>query len=180
MEIPNSQEEISRLIDELILQTVEQEYQLDGQQQERQQQPSIQQQMQAQGVPSRWNTQVHQQEQQEQQQQQAPNRWSTPVSVKCQTGPIGQVTHRYRYFTDIQMAYIWIKDQTRRSDDSNWTLHTFFETCDAMDSQWQLTQSSEFLVAHSGSTLYSIEYEPSMTFESVRAVNNLDEINAQY
>lgn len=162
MDNRNSQEEISRLIDELILQTLDQEYQLDEQQQEL------------------LETRAHQQELQEQAQvQQPPNRWNTPVSVKCQTGPANQISHHYRYFTDIQMAYIWIKDQTRRSD-SNWTLATFFETCDAMDSQWQLTQSSEFLVAHSGSTLYSIAYEPSMTFESVRTVNNLDEPNAQY
>jgi hypothetical protein len=174
MDNRNSQEEISRLIDELILQTLDQEYQQEAHQQEQEQeqeqemrqQPSIQQQMQAQDVPSRWNTRV-------------PNRWYTPVSVKCQTGPVNQIAHHYRYFTDIQMAYIWIKEQTRRSDDSNWTLATFFETCDAMDSQWQLTQTSEFLVAHSGTTLYIIEYEPAMTFESVMAINNPN-ANTQY
>ena len=143
-----------------------QERQEQPQQQEQsiQQQPSIQQQMQAQGVPNRWNTRV-------------PNRWSTPVSVKCQTGPIGQITNTYRYFTDIQMAYIWIKDQTRRSDDSNWTLATFFETCDGMDREWQSTQLSDYVVAYSEHTSFIAEYEPAMTVESVMAINNP---NAQY
>jgi hypothetical protein len=159
MDNRNSQEEISRLIDQLIQQTVDHEYQqeMHQQEQETRQQPSIQEQMQAQDVP---------------------NRWYTPVSVKCQTGPVNQIAHHYRYFTDIQMAYIWIKEQTRRND-SNWTLATFFETCDAMDSQWQSTQTSEFLVAHSGTTLYIIEYEPAMTFESVMAINNPN-ANTQY
>ena len=130
--------------------------------QQQQQQPSIQQQMQE--GPIHWNTR-------------APNRWYTPVSVKCQTGPIGQVTNTYRYFTDIQMAYIWIKDQTRRSGDSDWTLATFFETCDAMDSQWQSTHTSEYVVALSGTMVFIAEYEPAMTVESVMAINNP---NAQY
>jgi hypothetical protein len=170
MDSRNPQEEISRLIDELILQTLDQEYQLDEQQQELLETRAHQREQQE---------QQQQQEQQPQQVQQPPNRWNTPVSVKCQTGPANQIANYYRYFTDIQMAYIWIKDQTRRSDDSNWTLATFFETCDAMDSQWQSTQTSEFLVAHSGTTLYIIEYEPSMTFESVMAINNPN-VNTQY
>jgi hypothetical protein len=165
MDNPISQEEMSMWIDRLILDV----------DQLRTQQEHLE-------------DRAHQQEQQEPQQeplvqqdpmQQQPNRWNTPVSVKCQTGPVNQVTNTYRYFTDIQMAYIWIKDQTRRSDDSNWTLATFFETCDAMDSQWQLTQTSEFLVAHSGTTLYSIQYEPAMTFETVMAINNPN-VNTQY
>ena len=127
--------------------------------------------------------QVHQEQQEVQELQevqepmQAPNRWSTPVSVKCQTGPINQVTNTYRYFTDIQMAYIWIKDQTRRSDDSNWTLATFFETCDGMDREWQSTHTSDYVVAYSENTSFTAEYEPAMTVESVMAINNP---NAQY
>jgi hypothetical protein len=163
MDIPISQEEMSTWIDRLILEVDH----LETQQQEQ--------------LEDRAPQQEPQQEPQQQLQdpmQLQPNRWNTSVSVKSQTGLGNQMRNEWRYFTDIQMAHIWIKDQTRRSP-SNWTIATFFETCDAMDREWRLSPTSEFVVAYSENTRYILKYEPSVSFESVMAFNNPN-ANTQY
>jgi hypothetical protein len=174
MDIPISQEENLMWIDRLILEVDHLETQQQEQLEDREHQ---QEQQETQQEPPPQQQQEPPQQLQDPMQQQ-PNRWNTSVSVKSQTGLGNQMRNEWRYFTDIQMAHIWIKDQTRRSP-SNWTIATFFETCDTMDREWRLSPTSEFVVAYSENTRYILKYEPSVSFESVMAFNNPN-ANTQY
>lgn len=96
-----------------------------------------------------------------------PNRWHTPVSV---TYYVNRRITNARYFTDLQMAYLWIKNQTQLTD-LDWDISSFSETCTEMDRRWLRNQTG-YTVAQYEGYRFKVHYEPHMTAESILTNQN--------
>lgn len=94
---------------------------------------------------------------------QTPDRWHTPVSITHTLN--GRITN-VRYFTDLQMAYLYVKQQTQLLNDMDWDLSSFSETCSEMDRRWQRNQTG-YTIALGEGCRFKAHYEPHMTSETI-------------
>lgn len=89
-----------------------------------------------------------------------PNRYSTIISVECYEDSI---LRRIHWFTDIQMAYIWIRRKVQELPEEDWSLLTFKETSDGLDYNWA-NGHDHIRVADSFMHQYIAYYEPNVSW----------------
>ena len=90
-----------------------------------------------------------------------PNRWYTTVSVEI------YINNRLRYikwFSDLQMAYIWVTMQERVHNEPLTYNRNFVEFADAMDRRWQIRPNESCTMATSNSYKYKLTYEPDVPY----------------
>jgi hypothetical protein len=90
-----------------------------------------------------------------------PNRWHTTVSVEI------YINNRLRYikwFSDLQMAYIWVAGQERVHNETLTYNRNFVEFADAMDRRWQIRPNESCAMATSTTYRYRIAYEPDVPY----------------
>ena len=94
------------------------------------------------------------------------NRYHTVVSVEyCVDGDVRLI----KWFSDIQMAWIWISGQVRERHGENWDIAPFLTTANAMERQWRQGFGDDgFCVADSDGYEYITYYEPTVNYEDVR------------
>ena len=74
-----------------------------------------------------------------------------------------------KWFSDIQMAWIWINQRVRERHGENWDIAPFLTTANAMDRQWSQGFGEDgFCVADSDGYEYIAYYEPTLNYEDVR------------
>jgi hypothetical protein len=95
-----------------------------------------------------------------------PNRYSTIISVECYEDSI---LRRIQWFTDIQMAYIWIHKKVQELQDEDWNILTFKETADGLDYNW--ANGIDYIrVADSFMFEYVAYYEPGAVWDRMNEV----------
>lgn len=99
---------------------------------------------------------------------QTPNRFTTTVAIECY---IDDRLRRVRWFSDMQMAYLWTKRQVEQSPTEEWDVDSFQEACNMMDSRWARGQQEAYCVAQGDSVCFYFRYEPSVNYETIR-INN--------
>jgi hypothetical protein len=90
-----------------------------------------------------------------------PNRWHTTVSVEI------YINGRLRYikwFSDLQMAYLWVVGQERVHNEPLTYTHNFVEFADRMDRRWQEHPNQTCTVASSATYKYKAAYEPDVPY----------------
>jgi hypothetical protein len=93
-----------------------------------------------------------------------PNRYHTTVCVEY---VIDDDVRHLKWFSDIQMAWIWIREQVNRRDDrEEWEVIPFLTTADAMDREWRRNRG--VIVADCDEYEYCAYYEPTVLYEAVR------------
>ncbi len=93
-----------------------------------------------------------------------PNRYHTTVCVEY---VIDDDVRHIKWFSDIQMAWIWIREQVNRRDDrEEWDVSPFLATADAMDREWRRNRG--VTVADCDGYEYCTYYEPTVLYEDVR------------
>jgi hypothetical protein len=93
------------------------------------------------------------------------DQWYTAVSVQVE---IDGDVRRIKWFTDLQLAYLSVKDFVREHPDDNWTLRTFQQTVRIMNERWVADRGDEgFLIAKAEGVKFRAFYEPEEN-ESVR------------
>jgi len=93
------------------------------------------------------------------------DQWNTAVSVQVE---IDGDVRRIKWFTDLQLAYISVKDFVRQHSDDSWTLRTFQQTVRIMNERWEADRGDEgFLIAKAEGVKFRAFYEPEEN-ESVR------------
>ena len=100
-------------------------------------------------------------------QQLTASRYTTPVSVEfCIYGEVRHI----KWFSDIQMAWIWIRAQVDRCDyREDWEVTPFLETADEMDRQWAQGDGEDgSMVADDDGYEYVAYYRPHVQYEDVR------------
>lgn len=90
-----------------------------------------------------------------------PNRWHTTVSVEVYIN--GQMRH-IKWFSDLQMAYIWIANQERDNNEPLNYNRNFVELANAMDRRWQQRPNEGCTIARSYSYKYKATYEPDVSY----------------
>ncbi len=88
-----------------------------------------------------------------------PNRWYTTVSVEI------YINNRLRYikwFSDLQMAYIWVTIQERVNNEPLTYNRNFVEFADAFDRRWQQRPNEGCTMATSSTYRYKLTYEPDV------------------
>ena len=94
------------------------------------------------------------------------NRYQTVVSVEVYNG---DNLRQIKWFSDIQMAWIWIKDQTLLLETVEWDITSFIPCADEMDSQWRYGHGENGIcVATGGQYEFMAYYEPTTDYEDVR------------
>jgi hypothetical protein len=84
------------------------------------------------------------------------DRWHTKVSLEVwQRGTI----RRVMWFSDLQDAYLWVKDHTEQNRDINWILRTFTAVCRDLDARWSGGENG-VTIAMGDSTRFRAQYEP--------------------
>lgn len=95
-----------------------------------------------------------------------PNRYNTVVTV--------EVYHedalcRIKWFSDIQMAWIWVKDHTMDASMVEWDITSFIPCADAMDAQWRRGEGANGMcIAMGGQYEFIAYYETYVNYEDVR------------
>ena len=90
-----------------------------------------------------------------------PNRWHTTVSVEV------YINRRMRYikwFSDLQMAYLWVASQERVINEPLAYNHNFVEFADAFDRRWQERPTEGSTMATSSTYRYRLYYEPDVPY----------------
>ncbi len=90
-----------------------------------------------------------------------PNRWHTTVSVEVYIN--GQMRH-IKWFSDLQMAYIWITKQEQVNNEPLNYHENFVEVADAMDRRWRQRPNEGCTIARSYSYKYKATYEPDVPY----------------
>ncbi len=90
-----------------------------------------------------------------------PNRWHTTVSVEVYIN--GRMRH-INWFSDLQMAYIWVTSQERVHNEPLSYNRNFVEFADAMDRRWQDRPNESCTMATSNSYKYKLTYEPDVPY----------------
>ncbi len=86
------------------------------------------------------------------------DQWNTAVSVQVE---IDGDVRRIKWFTDLQLAYISVKDFVRQHSDDSWTLRTFQQTVRIMNERWEADRGDEgFLIAKAEGVKFRAFYEP--------------------
>ena len=74
-----------------------------------------------------------------------------------------------KWFSDIQMAWIWINQEVARRDGEEWEITPFLETADQMDIAWRRGFGEQGItVAEDDGYEYIAYYEPTVNYEDVR------------
>lgn len=95
-----------------------------------------------------------------------PSRYHTVVSVEF---AIYDEVRIKKWFSDIQMAWIWIHQEVRRRDGEEWEMTPFLETADQMDIAWRQGLGEQGItVAEDDGYEYIAYYEPTVNYEDVR------------
>lgn len=93
------------------------------------------------------------------------DQWYTAVSVQVE---IDGDVRRIKWFTDLQLAYLSVKDFVAEHPDDNWTLRTFQQTVRIMNERWEADRGDEgFIIAKAEGVKFRAFYEPEEN-ESVR------------
>jgi hypothetical protein len=89
-----------------------------------------------------------------------PNRWYTTISVEI----YDRRQLRYiKWFSDLQMAYLWVKDHLRTFNEPFTMENDFIRFADRMDQRW--TQRHDGCTLASNSRYkYRVYYEPDVPF----------------
>jgi hypothetical protein len=90
-----------------------------------------------------------------------PNRWYTTVSVEVYIN--GRMRH-IKWFSDLQMAYIWVASQERVINEPLTYHRDFVEFADAFDRRWQRRPNEGCTIARSSSYKYRMTYEPDVPY----------------
>ncbi len=96
----------------------------------------------------------------QQEQPPSPNRWYTTVSVEI------YINERMRYikwFSDLQMAYLWVKDHIHTLNEPFNMENNFVHFADRMDQRWRDRQDGCTL-ASNARYKYRVYYEPDVPF----------------
>lgn len=88
-----------------------------------------------------------------------PNRWYTTVSVEIY---INRQMRYIKWFSDIQMAYIWVASQERVINEPLTYNRNFVEFADAFDRRWQQRPNEGCTMATSSTYRYRLTYEPDV------------------
>jgi hypothetical protein len=95
-----------------------------------------------------------------------PNRYHTVVSVEY---AMYDEVRLIKWFSDIQMAWIWINQEVARRDGEEWEITPFLETADQMDIAWRRGFGEQGItVAEDDGYEYIAYYEPTLNYEDVR------------
>lgn len=87
------------------------------------------------------------------------NRWNTKVSLECwQSGSI----RRLLWFSDLQDAYIWVREHTEQNREINWILRSFTAVARDLDERWNNGENG-VTIAIGGSRKFRVQYEPEAT-----------------
>jgi hypothetical protein len=93
------------------------------------------------------------------------DQWNTAVSVQVE---IDGDVRRIKWFTDLQLAYLSVKDFVGEHPDDSWTLRTFQQTVRIMNERWEADRGDEgFIIAKAEGVKFRAFYEPEEN-ESVR------------
>jgi hypothetical protein len=86
------------------------------------------------------------------------DQWNTAVSVQVE---IDGDVRRIKWFGDLQLAYISVKDFVRQHPDNDWTLRTFQQTARIMKERWEARRGDEgFIIAKTDGVKFRAFYEP--------------------
>jgi hypothetical protein len=87
------------------------------------------------------------------------NRWNTKVSLECwQSGSI----RRLLWFSDLQDAYLWVKEHTEQNRNINWILRSFTAIARDLDARWNDGDNGA-TIALGGARRFRVQYEPEAT-----------------
>ena len=97
------------------------------------------------------------------------DQWNTAVSVQVE---IDGDVRRIKWFTDLQLAWMSVKDFVREHPDESWTLRTFRQTARIMKERWETYRGDEgFVIAKTEGIKFRAFYEPEEN-ETVRQNSN--------
>ncbi len=98
------------------------------------------------------------------------DRWNTKVSLEVyQRG----ILRRVRWFSDLQDAYLWVKEQTEQTREINWILRTFTAVCRDLDQRWNNGDNGT-TIALGGSNRFYVQYEPEAMEASSSSSSSVD------
>ncbi len=89
------------------------------------------------------------------------DRYHTPCSVERIVN--GLVSHIY-WFSDFQMAWIWIEGRTRDRSQNGWNLVPFLEAANSIEARWENGIEGK-LVASCDEIRYKVFFEPGQEDE---------------
>jgi hypothetical protein len=101
-----------------------------------------------------------------QNQQMHADRYHTRISLEESLG--GNI-RRIRWFSDLQDAYIWVRNYAYEDDD-HWRLHPFLRVCEELDTKWN-NGGNGTLIAACGSHKFRAYYEPEATAAAAAATS---------
>lgn len=95
-----------------------------------------------------------------------PSRYHTVVSVEY---VMYNEVRRIKWFSDIQMAWIWINQEVERRHEEEWEITPFLTVADQMDRDWRRGFGEEGVcVAEDDGYEYIAYYEPTLNYEDIR------------
>ena len=87
------------------------------------------------------------------------NRYNTTVSVET---IVNSDVRNLKWFTDLQMAYLWSIEQTKLQPNEDWIINdSFVDFANTMDRRWQRGNTNGASIARSISIEYRAYYEPT-------------------
>jgi hypothetical protein len=87
------------------------------------------------------------------------NRYNTTVSVET---IVNSDVRNLKWFTDLQMAYLWCIEQTKLQSNEEWLINdSFIDFANTMDRRWQRGSTIGVCIAKSSSIEYRAYYEPT-------------------
>ena len=100
-----------------------------------------------------------------------PNRYDTTICVEyC----VNDEVRHIKWFSDIQMAWIWIISRIHnyhnQTQDEEWRHLTFLACADRLDRRWRDGNQDGMLMANhiTNNYAYYVSYEPTVRYEDVR------------
>lgn len=94
-----------------------------------------------------------------------PNRYHTTVVVEY---VIHDTVRVRKWFSDIQMAWLWVKKQVseRENQNENWRMFSFETVANGLDIEWR--NNNGVAVANCGDIWWEAFYRPTIQYENVR------------
>jgi hypothetical protein len=96
------------------------------------------------------------------------NRYYTTVSVEVS---INDRVRRIRWFSDLQLAYLWVMSDIRNYLEESWTTRNFIDFANQMDRRWQERRPNGHIVALSDRMEYRAFYEPTINSSLIQSNN---------
>jgi len=86
------------------------------------------------------------------------NRYNTTVSVET---ILNSEVRNLKWFTDLQMAYLWSIEQVKLQPNEEWLINdSFLDFASTMDRRWQRGSTNGVCIARCSSIEYRAYYEP--------------------